>query len=95
MTRFEVMSEEKARRIAEDRQAALVAIAAGTETSVQRSLFMAESHNDAQTAYRRLRPVVTDEERDWRRAFQSYRAQGADIAEAAALANEATGRKSS
>lgn len=86
------MSEEKARRIVEDRQAALVAIAAGMETSVQRSLFMAEAHNDAQTAYRRLRPVVTDEERDWHRAFRSYRAQGATIAEAAALANEATGR---
>ena len=90
MPLIDPLTEEKARKIVEQSRIAIRATLAGEKADT--SLLMAESHQLRAAAHRRLRPVVTDEERAWISACRSYRAQGADIAEAAALANEATGR---
>ena len=91
---IEPMSEERARQVVSDTRRAIRAHMAGDRHSpdARAMVLTAETHQLRSAAERRLRPVVTAEERDWRAAFRNYVAQGATVAEAAALANEATGR---
>lgn len=88
------MSEQEARRIVDSSIRALVAHYRGErDTEDARAYsFQAENYDDRLQAQRRLQPVVTDEERAWRRAFNHAIAHAGDVVRAKEFADRHTGR---
>lgn len=102
MTRFELMSEEEARRIVEYTRRSIDAHLAGgvhsdnpkVRAEARLVSLQSETYDERAAAKRRLAPVVSDEERRWLAVFRAAEASGACTQEAARQANLATGRVS-